>query len=94
MKPGAEIDTGGELTQDRQGTIECCEETNKCVEDCLGPNPCFTPPPGARPTVEMFYPILAQFRQSMGSGKLFSPGFSEVCIRIAKCENLPSFEYL
>ncbi|QGA20885.1 hypothetical protein EYB26_008595 [Talaromyces marneffei] len=62
-----EIDTGGQLTQDRQGTVKCCEETNRCVEDCLGPNPNFTPPPGSRPTVEMFYPILTQFRQSMGA---------------------------
>jgi hypothetical protein len=68
----AEIDTGGELTRDRQGTVKCCEETNQCVEDCLGPNPNFTPPPGSRPTVEMFYPILAEFRQSMGAGKLYT----------------------
>ncbi|KAL6901146.1 hypothetical protein GGI43DRAFT_383486 [Trichoderma evansii] len=39
-----EIDTGGELTEDREGTILCCTETNKCIDDCLGPNPNYTPP--------------------------------------------------
>ncbi len=64
-----EIDTGGELTQDREGTLQCIEETNKCIDDCLGPNPNFTPPPNSRGTVEMFYPILAGFRKRMGAGK-------------------------
>ncbi|KAI0390734.1 terpene synthase [Xylariaceae sp. FL0594] len=61
-----EIDTGGELTEDKEGTLRCCEETNKCIEDCLGPDPNYTPPPNSRGTVEMFYPILRDFRAGLG----------------------------
>ncbi|KAI1453320.1 putative pentalenene synthase [Annulohypoxylon moriforme] len=61
-----EIDTGGELTEDKEGTRQCCEETNKCVDDCLGPNPNYTPPPNSRGTVEMLYPILKDFRAGLG----------------------------
>ena len=61
-----EIDTGGELTEDKEGTLRCCEETNKCIEDCLGPNPNYTPPPNSRGTVEMFYPILRDLRAGLG----------------------------
>lgn len=61
-----EIDTGGELTEDDEGTRQCCEETNKCVDDCLGPNPNYTPPPNSRGTVSMLYPILRDFRAGMG----------------------------
>ncbi|KAI1334097.1 terpene synthase [Xylariaceae sp. FL0016] len=61
-----EIDTGGELTEDKEGTLKCCEETNRCIDDCLGPNPSFTPPPDARGTVEMFYPILRDLRAGLG----------------------------
>lgn len=62
----AEIDTGGELTHDREGTLQCCAETNKCIDDCLGPNPNFKPPPHSRGTVEMFYPILQELRAGLG----------------------------
>lgn len=61
-----EIDTGGELTEDEEGTRLCCEETNKCIDDCLGPNPNYTPPPNSRGTVEMFYPILRELRAGLG----------------------------
>ncbi|KAI0888411.1 putative pentalenene synthase [Annulohypoxylon maeteangense] len=61
-----EIDTGGELTEDKEGTRICCEETNKCVDDCLGPNPNYTPPPNIRGTIEMLYPILRDFRAGLG----------------------------
>lgn len=61
-----EIDTGGELTEDKEGTILCCEETNKAVDDCLGPNPNYTPPSNSRGTVEMFYPILRDLRAGLG----------------------------
>ncbi|KFZ07596.1 hypothetical protein V501_06304 [Pseudogymnoascus sp. VKM F-4519 (FW-2642)] len=61
-----EIDTGGELTDDKTGTLLCCEETNKCIEDCLGPNPNYEVPPNSRGTVEMFYPILAELRAGLG----------------------------
>ncbi|KAF3070170.1 Presilphiperfolan-8-beta-ol synthase [Trichoderma lentiforme] len=61
-----EIDTGGELTHDREGTLQCCAETNKCVDDCLGPNPNYTPPPGSRGTVEILYPILRDLRKGLG----------------------------
>lgn len=60
-----EIDTGGELTEDREGTILCCAETNKCINDCLGTNPSYTPPPGSRGTVEMLYPILRDLRAGL-----------------------------
>ncbi|KAI1437061.1 terpene synthase [Xylaria sp. CBS 124048] len=61
-----EIDTGGELTDDENGTRQCCEETNQCIDDCLGPNPNYTPPEGVRGTVEMFYPILRDLRAGLG----------------------------
>ncbi|KAI1080065.1 terpene synthase [Whalleya microplaca] len=61
-----EIDTGGELTEDREGTLRCCNETNECIDDCLGPNPIFTPPPNLRGTVEMLYPILRDLRAGLG----------------------------
>ncbi|KAM0451570.1 hypothetical protein ACHAPV_009909 [Trichoderma viride] len=60
-----EIDTGGELTEDREGTILCCAETNKCINDCLGTNPIYTPPPGSRGTVDMLYPILRDLRAGL-----------------------------
>jgi hypothetical protein len=65
----SEIDTGGELTEDKEGTLRCCEETNKCIEDCLGPNPNYTPPPNSRGTVEIFYPILQGLRAGLGPGE-------------------------
>ncbi|KAI8628809.1 terpene synthase [Xylariaceae sp. FL1651] len=61
-----EIDTGGELTEDQEGTLRCCEETNKCIDDCLGPNPNYTAPSNSRGTVEMFYPILRDLRAGLG----------------------------
>ncbi|KAI1141424.1 putative pentalenene synthase [Hypoxylon sp. FL0543] len=61
-----EIDTGGELTEDKEGTLQCCEETNRCIDDCLGPHPNYTPPPNSRGTVEMFYPILRDLRAGLG----------------------------
>ncbi|KAI1268082.1 terpene synthase [Xylariaceae sp. FL1019] len=61
-----EIDAGGELTEDEEGTRKCCEETNQCIDDCLGPNPNYEPPPNSRGTVEMFYPILQTLRAGMG----------------------------
>ncbi|KAI1353791.1 terpene synthase [Xylaria sp. FL0043] len=61
-----EIDTGGELTDDAEGTRRCCEETNQCIDNCLGPNPNYTPPPGSRGSVEMFYPILRDLRAGLG----------------------------
>ncbi|KAI0200937.1 terpene synthase [Astrocystis sublimbata] len=61
-----EIDTGGELTEDDEGTRRCCEETNQCIDECLGPNPNYTPPAGSRGTVEMFYPILRDLRSGLG----------------------------
>lgn len=66
LTPGLEIDAGGELTKDKEGTRICCEETNKCIDDCLGPNPEYTPPPNTRGTVEMFYPILRDLRAGLG----------------------------
>ncbi|KAI0178728.1 putative pentalenene synthase [Hypoxylon sp. FL1284] len=60
-----EIDTGGELTEDREGTRLCCEETSKCIDDCLGPDPDYTPPPNSRGTVEMLYPILRDLRAGL-----------------------------
>lgn len=62
----AEIDTGGELTEDREGTLLCCAETNKCIDDCLGPNPNYTPPPDSRGTVEILYPTLRDLRAGLG----------------------------
>ncbi|KAI0905844.1 terpene synthase [Ustulina deusta] len=61
-----EIDTGGDLTEDEEGTRRCCEETNRCIDDCLGPNPNYTPPEGSRGSVEMFYPILRDLRAGLG----------------------------
>ncbi|UKZ89674.1 uncharacterized protein TrAFT101_004716 [Trichoderma asperellum] len=61
-----EIDTGGDLTEDREGTILCCAETNKCIDDCLGPSPNYTPPSGSRGTVEILYPILRDLRAGLG----------------------------
>ncbi|KAK1238120.1 hypothetical protein MKX08_002699 [Trichoderma sp. CBMAI-0020] len=59
------IDTGGELTEDREGTILCCAETNKCINNCLGLEPNYTPPAGSRGTVEMLYPILRDLRAGL-----------------------------
>ncbi|KAI2464668.1 putative pentalenene synthase [Annulohypoxylon bovei var. microspora] len=61
-----EIDTGGELTEDKEGTLQCCEETNKCIDACLGPNANYTPPPNTRGTIEILYPILEEFRVGLG----------------------------
>ncbi|KAI1429822.1 terpene synthase [Xylaria sp. FL1777] len=61
-----EIDTGGELTDDAEGTRRCCEETNQCIDDCLGPTPDYTPPAGSRGSVEMLYPILRDLRAGLG----------------------------
>ncbi|KAI1387589.1 terpene synthase [Hypoxylon trugodes] len=66
-----EIDAGGELTEDMEGTLQCCRETKKSIDDCLGPNPNFTPPANLRGTVEMLYPILQELRES------FSPVTAE-----------------
>ncbi|KAI8955477.1 terpene synthase [Xylaria longipes] len=60
-----EIDTGGDLTEDDEGTLRCCEETNQCIDDCLGSNPNYTPPEGSRGTVEMLYPILRDLRAGL-----------------------------
>ncbi|KAJ2993670.1 hypothetical protein NUW58_g1771 [Xylaria curta] len=61
-----EIDNGGELTEDEEGTRLCCRETDRCIDDCLGPNPSYTPPEGLRGTVEMLYPILKGLRAGLG----------------------------
>ncbi|KAI0017947.1 terpene synthase [Xylariomycetidae sp. FL0641] len=61
-----EIDTGGELTEDEEGTRLCVEETKKCIEDCLGTRIDCTPPVGVRGTVEMLYPILKGLRAGLG----------------------------
>ncbi|KAI0483601.1 terpene synthase, partial [Xylaria cf. heliscus] len=61
-----DIDNGGELTEDDEGTIRCCRETDQCIDDCLGPNPNYTAPEGSRGTVEMFYPILRDLRAGLG----------------------------
>ncbi|KAI0873420.1 terpene synthase [Hypoxylon argillaceum] len=61
-----EIDTGGDLTEDQEGTRQCCQETNQCIDDCLGPSPDYTPPQGSRGVVEMFYPILRDLRAGLG----------------------------
>ncbi|KAH9907587.1 terpene synthase [Xylariomycetidae sp. FL2044] len=61
-----EIDTGGELTEDNEGTLACVEETNRCIDDCLGPEPSYAAPPGSRGTVEMLYPILRDLRAGLG----------------------------
>ncbi|KAJ8120754.1 hypothetical protein ONZ43_g2619 [Nemania bipapillata] len=63
-----EIDNGGELAENREGTRQCCQEANQCIDDCLGPNPDYTPPEGSRGTVEMFYPILRDLRAGLGPG--------------------------
>ncbi|KAI1132846.1 terpene synthase [Nemania abortiva] len=63
-----EIDNGGELTDDREGTRLCCEQANRCIDDCLGPNPNYTPPEGLPGTVEMFYPILRDLRAGLRPG--------------------------
>lgn len=65
-----EIDTGGELTHDKPGTLQRCEETNVCIDDCLGPNPRYTPPPNSTGTVEMLYPILEKLRSGLGSSSI------------------------
>ncbi|KAI0477864.1 terpene synthase [Xylariaceae sp. FL0804] len=68
-----DIDTGGELTEDKDGTRSCCQETKRCIDDCLllplpGPSPtnppASCPPAGARGTVAMLYPIL----RALGAG--------------------------
>ncbi|KAI0443502.1 terpene synthase [Xylaria telfairii] len=61
-----EIDNGGDLTEDDEGTLRCCQATNQCIDDCLGPNPDYTPPEGSAGTVEMFYPILRGLRAGLG----------------------------
>ncbi|KAH8895628.1 terpene synthase [Thozetella sp. PMI_491] len=61
-----EIDTGGELSEDRKETLQCCAETNKCIDDCLGLNESYTPPQNSRGTVEMLYPILKDLRAGLG----------------------------
>lgn len=66
MLIAAEIDTGGELTHDREGTLACCAETSKCIDDCLGANPNYSSPQNSRGTVEMFYPILQDLRANLG----------------------------
>ncbi|KAI1175881.1 terpene synthase [Nemania sp. FL0916] len=60
-----EIDTGGELTKDAEGTRQQIKDANQCIEDCLGPKPNYTPPPGVRYTVEMLYPILRDLRAGL-----------------------------
>ncbi|KAI0540304.1 terpene synthase [Xylaria digitata] len=61
-----DIDTGGDLTEDKDGTLRCCEETNQCIDDCLGPNPNCIPPAGSRGSVEMLYPILRDLGAGLG----------------------------
>ncbi|KAI5861408.1 terpene synthase [Durotheca rogersii] len=65
-----EIDAGGELTRDDKGTREICQQMNQCVDDCLGPDPNFTPPPNVSGTVEIFYPILEELREGMGASSI------------------------
>ncbi|KAI1803295.1 putative pentalenene synthase [Daldinia bambusicola] len=60
-----EVDTGGELTEDREATLQCCRETNKCIEDCFAAVPNYTPPPNTRGTISMLYPILKEFREGL-----------------------------
>lgn len=61
-----EIDTGGDLTEDEEGTLQCCQETIQCIDDCLGVDANYTPPAGSRGTVEMLYPILRDLRAGLG----------------------------
>ncbi|KAI1504814.1 terpene synthase [Biscogniauxia marginata] len=63
-----DIDTGGELTEDKEGTLRCCEQALKAIDDCLGPNPDYTPPPNVRDTVKMLYPILKDLRAGLSPG--------------------------
>ncbi|KAI0601129.1 terpene synthase [Biscogniauxia sp. FL1348] len=60
-----DIDTGGELMDDTEGTLRCCAAAHKCIDDCLGPNPCFVSPEDVRDTVKMLYPILEDLRSGM-----------------------------
>ncbi|KAI1486181.1 terpene synthase [Biscogniauxia mediterranea] len=59
------IDTGGELMDDTEGTLRCCADAHKCIDDCLGFKPNFTSPEGVRDTVSMLYPILQDLRSGM-----------------------------
>ncbi|KAI1478056.1 putative pentalenene synthase [Daldinia eschscholtzii] len=61
-----EIDTGGDLTEDREATLQCCKETNECIEDCFAAIPNYTPPPNTRGTISMLYPILKECREGLG----------------------------
>ncbi|KAI1190860.1 terpene synthase [Nemania serpens] len=61
-----EVDTGGELTDDMEGTRRYCEEANRCSDDCLGPNPNYQPPEGSRGVIAMLYPILRDLRAGLG----------------------------
>ncbi|KAI0097267.1 terpene synthase [Nemania sp. FL0031] len=63
-----EIDNGGDLTNDSEGTRQFCGEANRCIDDCLGPSPDCTPPAGLPGTVEMLYPILRDLRAGLGPG--------------------------
>ncbi|KAI1118408.1 terpene synthase [Nemania sp. NC0429] len=61
-----EIDNGGELTDDAEGTRQYCEKANRCIDDCLGPNPNYTPPEGLRGEISILYPILETLRAGFG----------------------------
>ncbi|KAJ5109500.1 pentalenene synthase [Penicillium angulare] len=61
-----EVDPGGQLANDRKGSLDSCEQLRKCIEDCLSPSPNFTPTPETRESVKMAYPILAEMREHMG----------------------------
>ncbi|KAI1166210.1 terpene synthase [Nemania serpens] len=61
-----EVDNGGDLTEDTEGTRQYCEEANRCIDDCLGPNPNYTPPEGSRGVIAMLYHILKDLRAGFG----------------------------
>ena len=64
-----EIDPGGDLTGDEAGTRRICDQTLRCIDECLHPDPLqanFTAPAGSPGTVEMLYEILGLMRPEMG----------------------------
>ncbi|KAK8112446.1 hypothetical protein PG984_012972 [Apiospora sp. TS-2023a] len=64
-----EIDPGGDLMSDDAGTRRICDQTLKCIDACLHPDPkraSFTAPAGSPGTVEMLYDILGTMRPEMG----------------------------
>ena len=46
--------------------MEVTMATKKCVDDCLGLNPSYSPPSGSKGVVVMFYQILRDLRAGMG----------------------------